>query len=142
MDPPVIVPEVPVEEKIDVLVVPTSTKRHKTNQSSAKVWWKVILGKNESEMTNSTHSTLITVFNEICKKFVFQLEKSPKGHVHWQCNLNFAERIRKQPLITQLANAFDCYEKNVQILKSDEKFSEYCSKRPKKRPFTKKGTEI
>ena len=89
------------------------------------VWWKLVVGKADK----ITVCSMCAIFNDLCKKYVFQLEKSADGFIHYQCLLQLNKKQRRPSILLHLATMFELPMQNFQIAPSDSKFVPYCTKK-------------
>ncbi len=92
--------------------------------TAVRVWWGVVIGWNVA----FSEFSIISIFSQICKKYVFQLEKSDDGFVHWQCCIALKQKTTKNNLLKKLEDFHIPTNFNVQIKNCKENFTVYCSK--------------
>ncbi len=125
------------EERTSVPEVPVKKQAILTAKvSSPCVWWglvieSVIRSKDPNVPPfNLDFDGILKFFRENCKKWVFQEEKSDKGHEHYQCLAGFKKKIRKEQLLDWVANELGipliCV--SVKKIKNGWKFKPYCVK--------------
>jgi hypothetical protein len=79
-----------------------------------------------------SHSALRTLFENLSKKYVFQLERGTVNNgLHYQCFISLKVKSTKKQLLKEFHNCFGeliCNTTNIQQSNNEEKSVDYCSK--------------
>lgn len=104
-----------------------SQTRH---QEPARIWHGMVLGVELSDGSSIDPEIVKNILDEMCEKYVFQMEKSPEGYLHLQCVIGLKSKKRKSALLKFFAETLNISKENVQIRKVKNKVSamKYCSK--------------